>query len=119
MAFLDSRHSSSSLGVAFANPSQLSSAKSIDLPKTPVALNYRSSSYDEGLAQDLYTDRLWQSALVADSIRLELQPVHGETTSKSKDHGDGLIETAKAFLPVAIEIGAVCAIAATVNPIMN
>lgn len=69
------------------------------------------------MTQDMYTDRLWHSALMADSIRLELQqPVEfaKESTSNSNE---GLIETAKAFIPVAIEIGAVAALAATVNPL--
>lgn len=89
-------------------------SKSVHRSSAPVALNYR----EEGtLTQDMYTDRLWQSALVADSIRLELQqPLHDElmSTTSSKNSDDGLIETAKAFLPVAIEIGAVAALAANI-----
>ena len=109
-SFINRKHT----GVAFTNPPMQSlSTFTVDRTKHPVSLKYRSSSFEETQAS-MYTDRLWQSALVADSIRHELQPIHNELASKSKDSNEGLIETAKAFIPVAIEIGAVAALAANV-----
>jgi len=105
--FISTRHR-----LAFVNQYNRVSTKAVR--QSPMSLNYRVSNDD--LTQEMYTDRLWQSALVADSVRVELQPVHDELASKSKDSSDGLIETAKAFIPVAIEIGAVAALAATVTP---
>ncbi|KAL7501917.1 hypothetical protein ACHAXN_000074 [Cyclotella atomus] len=108
----------SAFSLAFANPPERAVSKSSNVNgvKSPQSLNYRSASYEE----DIYTDRLWHSALVADSIRLELlqpdEPVSC-TTSKDNASNEGLIETAKAFIPVAIEIGAVAALAAAANPL--
>lgn len=115
-SFVNGKHS---FGLAYASPPRRQTA--VDSTKSqpsPVALNYRSTSYgDDITTQEMYTDRLWQSALVADSIDLELQAVHESLSAKSKDSTEGLIETAKAFIPVAIEMAAVAALAAQVNPL--
>ena len=97
--------------LAFARPSERTWVDSQYTPKNRIALNYRS--LDEGMTHDVYTDRLWQTALVADSIRAELQPDHEfDRNSEDSNNNEELIETAKAFIPVAIEIGAVAALAA-------
>eukprot|EP00956_Cyclotella_meneghiniana_P019168 scaffold32603_cov68-Cyclotella_meneghiniana.AAC.10 len=97
--------------LAFVRPSERTWVDSQYTPKNRIALNYRS--LDEGMTHDVYTDRLWQTALVADSIRVELQPDHEfDRNSEDSNNNEELIETAKAFIPVAIEIGAVAALAA-------
>eukprot|EP01082_Thalassiosira_pseudonana_P006659 g5944.t1 g5944 contig20:477056-477607(+) len=99
--------------------------------QSSTSLNFRSA-YDED-----YTDSLWQSALrpeqavqqvsisrdsktvtlIADpSVPLELRPLQMPVVATaSKDSSDGLIETAKAFIPVVIEVGFVAAVAANTN----
>ena len=98
--------------LAFTSPSGRIRVDSQYTPRARIALNYRS--LDEGMTQDVYTDRLWQTALVADSIRVELQPDHLEFDKNPEfsSKNEELIETAKAFIPVAIEIGAVATLAA-------
>ncbi|KAL3795873.1 hypothetical protein HJC23_002144 [Cyclotella cryptica] len=83
--------------------------------RSQMALNYRNTPYDDDVkAQEMYTDRLWQSALVADSLHLELKPVQDTLSRKHRESSEELIETAKAFIPVVIEIGVVAAVASTV-----
>lgn len=83
-----------------------------------MVLNYRNTSYDDDIkSHELYTDRLWQSALVADSLHLELKPVHDSVSSRYRQSSAEFIETAKAFIPVVIEISVVAAVASTVSPI--
>lgn len=88
-----------------------------------------------------YTDSLWQAALRPNqdlrqvnishdsgtmtllhgdsTAPLELRPISSKATPKTpaKHHSsaDGLIETAKAFIPVAVEIGVVVAAANYLN----
>ena len=109
-----SRHETSSAFINHKRSFQ-SSYLNPSVPSTPstpsqvvdraTALNYRE--------EDI-TDRYWHSALVADSIRLELQPSHDERVTMTSKNSEDLFETAKAFLPVAIEIGAVAALAANI-----
>ena len=58
-----------------------------------------------------YTDSLWQAALSEDLQ----QEQDSSKTSKQKTSKDGLMETAKAFIPVAVEFGIVAATAANVH----
>ena len=83
-----------------------------------MVLNYRNTSYDDDInSHEMHTDRLWQSALVADSLHLELKPVHDAVSSRYRQSSDELMAVAKAFIPVVIEIGVVAAVASTVSPI--
>lgn len=80
-------------------------------------LNYRAVEGDFlSDESSSYTDSLWEAALRPSqelrqvSAPLELRPI---STPKTKRHR--LIETAKAFIPVAVEIGVVAATAANVH----
>ncbi|KAL7476907.1 hypothetical protein ACHAW6_002735 [Cyclotella cf. meneghiniana] len=109
--------------LAFARPFHKRSASTTFInhkkeQPSPMVLNYRNTSYDDDIkSHELYTDRLWQSALVADSLHLELKPVHDAVSSRYRQSSDEFIETAKAFIPVVIEISVVAAVASTVSPI--
>ena len=77
-----------------------------------------------------YTDSLWHAALSTSSIRHDTPYVSASSSllttpkqiikpvSKGGSNG-GLVETAKAFIPVAVEIGVVAAAAANVQQYLN
>ncbi len=95
-----------------------------------------------------YTDSLWQAALhtthdlspsfssestlarihpgsnVSNAFPMELRPISIESSSTDVSHtssssSNGLIETAKAFVPVAIEFGVVAAVAGNAQFLLN
>lgn len=104
-------------------------------------LRYRTSD-ESSSSISSYTDSLWQAALhstpsfssestlalilpgsnVSNAFPLELRPISIESSSTHVSHTsstNGLIETAKAFVPVAIEFGVVAAVAGNAQFLFN
>lgn len=111
-------------------------------PSFSSLLKYRATD-ESSSSISSYTDSLWQAALhtthdssssfssestlalnVSNAFPLELRPISVESSSTDVSHTsssstDGLIETAKAFVPVAIEFGVVAAVAGNAQILFN
>mmetsp|Transcript_21614 Transcript_21614/g.45471 ORF Transcript_21614/g.45471 Transcript_21614/m.45471 type:complete len:127 (+) Transcript_21614:124-504(+) len=105
-------------GTQAFTPSKFSGCKR----SSPTSLDYLNGD-DDVVAQEFYTDKLWATALRPHSKRevdrhdndektpLELRPI-SLSLKKSKAPNNDLVETAKAFTLVAIEVSVVAAAAA-------
>lgn len=105
-------------GTLAFTPSKFAGCKRL----SPTSLDYLNGD-DDVVAQEFYTDKLWATALRPHTKRevdqhandektpLELRPI-SVSLKKSKAPNEDLIETAKAFTLVAIEVGVVAAAAA-------
>ena len=106
-------------------------------PSFSSLLKYRATD-ESSSSISSYTDSLWQAALhtthdssssfssestpalnVSNAIPLELRPISVESSSTDVSQDDDLIETAKAFVPVAIEFGVVAAVAGNAQILFN
>jgi hypothetical protein len=73
------------------------------------------------------TMSLYQGNNVSNAYPLEVRPVSIDSSTNDKSHrtssssssSDGLVETAKAFVPVAIEFGVVAAVAGNAQYLFN
>lgn len=62
-----------------------------------------------------FTDSLWQAALRPTQEVRQVSISRDEKSTKRHSSTDGLIETAKAFIPVVMEIGVVAVAAANLH----